>query len=156
MRSTDQLDAFNLQRFVQAQDPVFNKVQKELNEGKKRSHWMWFVFPQFTGLGSSPMSQRFAIRSREEAQAYLDHPLLGTRLRICTQEVLNIPEGSVESIFGHPDNLKFHSSITLFAQLSPDHSVFHQALNKYFHGIPDNWTLQLMDSKQAQLPTNQS
>ena len=155
MRSTDQLDAFNLQRFVQAQDPVFNKVQKELNEGKKRSHWMWFVFPQFAGLGGSDMSKCFAISSREEAQAYLDHPLLGARLLICTQEVLNIQEGSVESIFGHPDNLKFHSSITLFAQISPDHSVFHQALNKYFHGIPDNWTLQLMDSKQAQLPPHQ-
>ncbi|KII29193.1 calpastatin [Pseudomonas fluorescens] len=156
MRSTDQLDAFNLQRFVQAQDPVFNKVQKELNEGKKRSHWMWFIFPQFAGLGGSDMSKRFAICSRDEAQAYLEHPVLGPRLRTCTQEVLNIRQRSITEIFGHPDDLKFHSSITLFAQLSADHSVFHQALNKYFHGIPDNWTLQLMDSKQAQLPTNQS
>jgi uncharacterized protein (DUF1810 family) len=155
MRSTDQLDSFNLQRFVQAQDPVFDRVQAELNAGHKRSHWMWFIFPQFAGLGGSEMSRRFAIHSKEEARAYLEHPLLGARLRICTQEVLNIQQHSVAAIFGHPDDLKFHSSLTLFAQVASDDSVFHQALNKYFHGIPDNWTLQLMDSKQAQLPTNQ-
>ncbi|MBV6826367.1 DUF1810 domain-containing protein [Pseudomonas sp. PD9R] len=155
MRSTDALDAFNLQRFVQAQDPVFDRVQAELNAGHKRRHWMWFIFPQFAGLGSSDMSRRFAIRSREEAQAYLDHPLLGARLRTCTQEVLNIPQRSVAEIFGHPDDLKFHSSMTLFAQVADDDSPFHQALNQYFHGILDDWTLSLMDSKQAQLPTDQ-
>ncbi|EJM87984.1 hypothetical protein PMI34_03444 [Pseudomonas sp. GM74] len=155
MRSTDHLDPFNLQRFLQAQDPVFDRVQNELNNGHKRSHWMWFIFPQFAGLGGSEMSRRFAIRSREEAQAYLEHPLLGARLRTCTQEVLNIRERSVAGIFGHPDDLKFHSSMTLFAQVADADSLFQQALNQYFHGILDDWTLSLMDSKQAQLPTHQ-
>ena len=155
MRSTDHLDPFNLQRFLQAQDPVFDRVQNELNNGHKRSHWMWFIFPQFAGLGGSEMSRRFAIRSREEAQAYLEHPLLGARLRTCTQEVLNIRERSVAGIFGHPDDLKFHSSMTLFAQVADADSLFQQALNQYFHGILDDWTLSLMHSKQAQLPTHQ-
>ena len=155
MRSTDQPDTFNLQRFIQAQDPVFDRVQAELNAGHKRSHWMWFVFPQFAGLGGSEMSRRYAIRSREEAQAYLDHPVLGPRLRTCTHEVLNIQQRSVAAIFGHPDDLKFHSSMTLFAEVAPKDSPFHQALNQYFHGILDDWTLSLLDSKQAQLPPNQ-
>lgn len=155
MRSTDHLDPFNLQRFLQAQDPVFDRVQNELSNGHKRSHWMWFIFPQFAGLGGSEMSRRFAIRSREEALAYLEHPLLGARLRTCTQEVLNIRERSVAGIFGPPDDLKFHSSMTLFAQVAAEDSLFQQALNQYFHGILDDWTLSLMDSKQAQLPPNQ-
>jgi uncharacterized protein (DUF1810 family) len=155
MRSTDHLDPFNLQRFLEAQDPVFDRVQTELNNGHKRSHWMWFIFPQFSGLGGSEMSRRFAIRSREEALAYLEHPLLGARLRTCTQEVLNIRERSVAGIFGHPDDLKFHSSMTLFAQVAAADSPFQQALNQYFHGILDDWTLSLLDSKQAQLPPNQ-
>jgi uncharacterized protein (DUF1810 family) len=155
MRSTDHLDPFDLQRFLQAQEPVFDRVQNELNNGHKRSHWMWFIFPQFAGLGGSEMSRRYAIHSREEALAYLEHPLLGARLRTCTQEVLNIRERSVAGIFGHPDDLKFHSSMTLFAQVAAADSLFQQALNQYFHGILDDWTLSLMDSKQAQLPPNQ-
>jgi uncharacterized protein (DUF1810 family) len=155
MRSTDQLDAFNLQRFIQAQDPVFERVQNELGAGRKRSHWMWFIFPQFTGLGGSEMSQHFAIRSGAEAAAYLHHAVLGPRLRACTQLVLDIPERSIIEIFGHPDNLKFRSSMTLFAQFAADGSLFHQALLRHFHGIPDDWTLSLLDSKQAQLPPNQ-
>lgn len=155
MRSTDHLDPFNLQRFLQAQEPVYDRVQTELNNGHKRSHWMWFIFPQFAGLGGSEMSRRYAIRSREEALAYLEHPLLGARLRTCTQEVLNIRERSVAGIFGHPDDLKFHSSMTLFAQVAAADSLFQQALNQYFHGILDDWTLSLLDSKQAQLPPNQ-
>jgi uncharacterized protein (DUF1810 family) len=155
MRSTDQLDAFNLPRFVQAQDPVFERVQEELSAGKKRRHWMWFIFPQFAGLGGSEMSRYFAIRSEEEALAYLEHPLLGPRLRTCTQLVLNIKQRSISEIFGHPDDLKFHSSMTLFAQVAPDGSLFHRALEHYFHGIPDDWTLSLLDLKQAHLPTNQ-
>ncbi|MCF4998888.1 DUF1810 family protein [Pseudomonas syringae] len=155
MRSTDQHAPFNLLRFVQAQDPVFERVQRELEEGHKRSHWMWFVFPQIAGLGGSEMSRRYAIGSADEARAYLDDELLGARLRLCTQKVLNIEHQSVVQIFGHPDDLKFHSSITLFAQFSADGSPFHQALDRYFHGIPDEWTLQLLDSKQAQLPADQ-
>ncbi|KAE9640064.1 DUF1810 domain-containing protein [Pseudomonas sp. PB106] len=155
MRSTDQHDPFNLQRFVQAQEPVFERVQRELDEGRKRSHWMWFVFPQFAGLGGSEMSRRFAIGSAEEARAYLEHELLGARLRICTQLVLNVQQRSIAQIFGHPDDLKFHSSMTLFAQFGAEDSLFNQALERYFHGILDEWTLQLLDSKQAQLPTDQ-
>ncbi|TBN40005.1 DUF1810 domain-containing protein [Pseudomonas sp. BGI-2] len=155
MRSTDQLDAFNLPRFIQAQDPVFDRVQEELHAGHKRSHWMWFIFPQFAGLGGSEMSRHFAIRSIEEAVAYLNHPLLGSRLRTCTQLVLNIEKSSIAGIFGHPDDLKFHSSMTLFAQVAPEDNLFNQALDQYFHGILDDWTLVLLDSKQAQLPTNQ-
>ncbi|MDR6161367.1 DUF1810 domain-containing protein [Pseudomonas fluorescens] len=155
MRSTDLHDPFDLQRFVQAQDPVFERVQRELEEGRKRSHWMWFVFPQFAGLGGSEMARRFAIGSADEAQAYLAHELLGARLRTCTQLVLNVPQRSIAEIFGHPDDLKFHSSMTLFAQFSAEGSLFHQALERYFHGILDEWTLQLLDSKQAQLPTDQ-
>ena len=155
MRSTDQYDPFNLQRFVQAQDPVFERVQRELDEGRKRSHWMWFVFPQFAGLGGSEMSRRYAIGSAQEAQAYLDHPLLGARLRTCTQLVLKVQQRSIAEIFGHPDDLKFHSSMTLFAQFTADDSLFNQALERYFHGILDEWTLQLLDSKQAQLPADQ-
>ncbi|MHC8287768.1 DUF1810 domain-containing protein [Pseudomonas sp. XS1P51] len=154
MRSTDH-DPFNLQRFIQAQGPVFERVQKELSEGHKRSHWMWFIFPQFTGLGGSEMSRHFAIRTKAEATAYLEHPLLSARLRTCTQLVMNIEQRSIAAIFGHPDDLKFHSSMTLFAQIAPDDSPFHQALEQYFHGIQDDWTLSLLDSKQAQLPTNQ-
>ncbi|MHC8366129.1 DUF1810 domain-containing protein [Pseudomonas sp. ZT5P21] len=155
MRSTDQPDAFKLQRFLQAQDPVFERVKNELGAGSKRSHWMWFIFPQFAGLGGSEMSQHFAIRSSEETLAYLNHPVLGTRLRTCTQLVLDIQQSSIAEIFGHPDDLKFHSSMTLFAQFDADDSLFHQALSRYFHGIPDGWTLSLLDSKQAQLPPNQ-
>ncbi|VVN36062.1 hypothetical protein PS662_05167 [Pseudomonas fluorescens] len=155
MRSTDQLDAFNLQRFVLAQNPVFERVKNELAAGRKRSHWMWFIFPQFTGLGGSEMSQHFAIRSAEETQAYLDHPVLGPRLRDCTQWVLDIQERSISEIFGHPDDVKFRSSMTLFAQFTADDSPFQQALTRYFHGIKDDWTLSLLDSKQAQLPPNQ-
>ncbi|MGF6109925.1 DUF1810 domain-containing protein [Pseudomonas frederiksbergensis] len=155
MRSTDPLDAFNLPRFVQAQDPVFERVQEELRAGKKRRHWMWFIFPQIGGLGGSEMSRYFAIRSAEEAAAYLNHPLLGPRLRACTQLVLNLENRSLAEIFGHPDDLKFHSSMTLFAQIAPEGSLFHQALERYFHGIQDDWTLSLLDLKQAKLPTDQ-
>lgn len=155
MRSTDQDDPFNLQRFVLAQDPVFERVQRELGEGRKRSHWMWFVFPQFAGLGGSEMSRRFAINSAPETRAYLDHPLLGARLRTCTQLVLNVQQRSIAEIFGHPDDLKFHSSMTLFAQFADGDSPWHQALERFFHGIQDEWTLQLLDSKQAQLSPDQ-
>jgi uncharacterized protein (DUF1810 family) len=155
MRSTDPLDSFNLDRFVQAQDPVFDYVLEELAVGCKRRHWMWFIFPQIAGLGGSEMSRRFAIQSGAEAVAYLDHALLGARLHTCTQLVLNIEHRSIGDIFGHPDNLKFHSSMTLFTQFGPRGSLFHQALDRYYHGIPDEWTLSLLDSKEPQLPSNQ-
>ena len=153
--SRDSSDPFRLERFVTAQADTYRRVIAELEAGEKASHWMWFIFPQFAGLGDSDMSRRFAIRSRQEAQAYLDHPLLGARLKTCTQQVLDIEQRSVAAIFGHPDDLKFRSSMTLFAQVADDDSLFHQALNQYFHGIVDDWTLSLMDSKQAQLPPHQ-
>lgn len=155
MRSTDPLDSFNLDRFLQAQDPVFDYVLEELAAGCKRRHWMWFIFPQIAGLGGSEMSRRFAIQSAAEAMAYLDHAVLGARLRTCTQLVLNIKHRSIGDIFGHPDNLKFHSSMTLFTQFSPGDRLFHQAMDRYYHGIPDEWTLSLLDSKEPQLPSNQ-
>ncbi|MHC8305066.1 DUF1810 domain-containing protein [Pseudomonas sp. PB3P13] len=155
MRSTDSQDSFNLQRFIHAQDPVFAKVKEELTAGEKRRHWMWFIFPQLAGLGGSEMSRYFAIQSADEAVAYLQHPLLGARLRDCTQLVLNVKQRCAADIFGHPDDLKFRSSMTLFAQVAPDPTLFKQALEQYFHGIPDDWTLSLLDLKKAQLPTNQ-
>ncbi|MEB0048543.1 MULTISPECIES: DUF1810 domain-containing protein [unclassified Pseudomonas] len=155
MRSTDSRDTFNLQRFIPAQDPVFEWVQEELRAGHKRRHWMWFIFPQLAGLGGSEMSRYFAIGSVEEATAYLAHPLLGARLRTCTQLVLNTRQRSIAEIFGHPDDLKFYSSMTLFALVASAGSDFHLALKRYFHGIPDDTTLSLLDSKQAQLPPNQ-
>jgi uncharacterized protein (DUF1810 family) len=135
-------DPYNLERFVQAQNPVFEKVCSELRTGGKESHWMWFVFPQLKGLGYSPKSLEFAIRSRAEAEAYLNHPVLGPRLRECTRLVMLIPNGiGIREIFGYPDYLKFHSCMTLFAQVAPDDQVFTGALQKYFNGKPDPATL---------------
>ncbi len=134
----------DLQRFVDAQFPVFDQVLTELQSGRKRSHWMWFIFPQIAGLGSSPMAQVYAISGRSEAEAYLQHPLLGGRLRQCTQLVNEVSGCTVEEIFGYPDNLKFRSSITLFAAVAPDETAFQAALQKYFAGRPDPATLALL------------
>lgn len=130
-----------LERFVQAQEPVIERVLTELRAGRKSSHWMWFVFPQIRGLGSSPTAQCFAIASRTEAEAYLRHPVLGPRLRECTQLVNAIEGRSPEEIFGYPDNLKFRSSMTLFAHVTPDNQAFLDALRKYFGGEYDPRTL---------------
>jgi uncharacterized protein (DUF1810 family) len=130
-------DPHDLQRFVDAQAPVFEQVCAELREGRKRSHWMWFVFPQIKGLGQSEAARRFAISSPEEAEAYLQHPILGPRLRQCTR-LVNLVEGrSIEQIFGHPDDVKFRSSMTLFAHVASENRVFQEALQKYFGGKPD-------------------
>jgi uncharacterized protein (DUF1810 family) len=134
-------DPYHLQRFVDAQASCFAQVRSELAAGKKRTHWMWFIFPQLEGLGSSPMAQRFAISGIEEAKAYLAHPVLGDRLRDCTALVNAVSGRSVEDIFGYPDDLKFHSSVTLFASAShPENKVFNEALSKYFNGVPDQAT----------------
>lgn len=139
-------DPFDLQRFIEAQDPIFDKVRAELTNGRKDSHWMWFVFPQLRGLGSSPMAEAFGISSREEAEAYMNHPLLGPRLRECTR-LVNLVEGrSIRQIFGYPDDLKFRSSVTLFANVTSDNQVFRDALQKYFAGEPDPRTLRLMST----------
>lgn len=127
-------------RFVRAQAPVYDAVLTELRAGRKRSHWMWFIFPQIAGLGHSEMAQRFALASRDEAAAYLAHPVLGARLRECAALVL-AAGATADQIFGHPDNLKFHSSMTLFAAVPGADPVFGQNLDKYFGGVPDALTL---------------
>ena len=134
-------DAYNLQRFVDAQNPVLEQVYTELRHGRKTSHWMWFIFPQIRGLGFSETAQYFALSSREEARAYLEHPLLGPRLRECTRLVTLIEEKSIDRIFGYPDHLKFQSSMTLFAQATAENEVFLDALKKYFGGEFDRQTL---------------
>ncbi|WP_244816208.1 DUF1810 domain-containing protein [Caballeronia sp. Lep1P3] len=135
-------DPFNLQRFVDAQQGVIDDVRAELSAGRKRTHWMWFVFPQIAGLGHSPMAQRYAIQSRAEAQAYCAHPVLGARLVELTGVVNGIEGRGIEDIFGYPDDMKFHSSMTLFSRTAPDATVFDQALRRHFGGLPDEATLQ--------------
>ena len=134
-------DPLHLQRFVDAQDPVYEEVCAELRSGHKRSHWIWFIFPQLRGLGSSAAATAFGISSRQEAQAYLDHPVLGPRLRECTR-LVNLVEGrAIGQIFGYPDDLKFRSSMTLFVSVASDNQVFKDALQKYFGGESDPLTL---------------
>lgn len=135
-------DRYDLQRFVIAQQPIYAQVIRELSQGRKMSHWMWFIFPQIAGLGQSAMSQMFAISSRDEAVAFLAHPLLGPRLRECTLTANRIDAKSARQVFGHPDDLKFHSSMTLFAVVALDEALFGDALRKYFGGEPDNATLE--------------
>src|SRR5689334_16545308 len=134
----------NLQRFIAAQDGIYSDALAEIAAGRKRSHWMWFVFPQFAGLGTSPTSQHFAIRSLAEARAYLNHPILGPRLQQCTEALLAVQNRSAREIMGSPDDLKLRSSATLFAAISPAGSVFHRLLERYFAGVPDERTLQLI------------
>ena len=137
-------DPHNLERFVSAQAPVYDSVLAELRAGRKRSHWMWFIFPQCAGLGRSPTSQKYAIASLDEAAAYLAHPLLGARLRECCSLVARLDGLSANHIFGEPDDMKFHSSLTLFADVAPDEPIFVECLNKYFDGVPDDATLALI------------
>jgi uncharacterized protein (DUF1810 family) len=137
-------DSFNLHRFVDAQDPLYGQVKAELAVGKKASHWMWFVFPQLVGLGHSGMARRFGIQSKAEAQAYWQHELLGPRLRECVALMLSIEGKTALEILGSPDNLKFHSSLTLFAHALPQEPLFARALEKYFKGLPDARTLELI------------
>lgn len=142
LRSPEGLpDPYNLERFLLAQEHVFSHVLSELQAGMKMSHWMWFIFPQIRGLGRSPTAIEYAISSRAEAEAYLQHPVLGFRLKQCTQLVLLVEGRSAANIFGSPDDVKFRSSMTLFAQVSPEDDIFVRALNKYFAGEPDRMTL---------------
>jgi uncharacterized protein (DUF1810 family) len=134
-------DPYNLERFVLAQDPVFRHALSQLQAGAKTGHWMWFIFPQIRGLGHSPTSIEYAISGLGEAQAYLQHQLLGPRLKQCTQAVLQVEGRSAFEIFDSPDDMKFRSSMTLFAQVSPDDDIFTNALQKYFDGVPDRLTL---------------
>jgi uncharacterized protein (DUF1810 family) len=138
-------DPYDLDRFVQAQAADYGRALSELRAGEKRSHWMWYIFPQIAGLGQSPMSQRYSIKSAAEAQAYLDHPVLGPRLRECAAAVDNIVGRSALEIFGSPDDMKLRSCATLFAHVSHE-NVFDQLIQKYFDGQPDRETLRLLNS----------
>ena len=131
----------SLNRFVEAQAPVYQRVLAELHAGRKQSHWMWFVFPQIAGLGSSPMAQRYAIASLAEAKDYLADDLLARHLRECTETVLSHPDKTVHAIFGSPDDMKFHSSMTLFHRADPDDEAFRQALDIFFDGKEDQATI---------------
>ncbi|KQT50978.1 calpastatin [Aureimonas sp. Leaf454] len=134
----------DLERFVSAQAPVFDAVRRELSAGQKTSHWMWFVFPQIAGLGSSPTARFYALSSLADAKAYLAHPLLGARLAEATGLVLALSEGTAHEIFGSPDDLKFRSSMTLFAAADPADPLFRRALDRFFRGEPDERTLSLL------------
>jgi uncharacterized protein (DUF1810 family) len=138
-------DPYDLDRFVRAQRGVYEQALAELIAGRKRSHWMWFIFPQVAGLGSSLMSERYAIGSAAEAESYLVHPLLGPRLIRCVEAMLAIKVRSAHDILGYPDDLKFHSSLTLFAAVSDSGSPFQRALDRFFEGAQDEKTLSRLD-----------
>jgi uncharacterized protein (DUF1810 family) len=137
-------DPYHLQRFIEAQNPVYPQVCAELRSGQKQSHWMWFIFPQLRGLGHTQMAIKFGIASREEAEAYLQHPLLGPRLTECTRLVTEVEGRSIHEILGSPHDLKFRSSMTLFASVTSDNDIFTAALQKYFGGEFDRLTLETL------------
>ncbi len=139
-------DRHRLQRFVDAQDDdgTYESVLRELRDGRKRSHWMWFIFPQIAGLGQSPTSRRYAISSLEEARAYVEHPVLGPRLEECTRALLQRTGASARDIFGGIDALKLRSSMTLFHRADPDNALYSEVLDRYFGGEPDSATDRLL------------
>jgi uncharacterized protein (DUF1810 family) len=139
-------DAYDLQRFLEAQAGVYVHACAELRAGRKKSHWMWFVFPQIRGLGSSPMAVRYAISGIEEARAYLGHVVLGPRLRECARIVEGVQGRTVGEIFGYPDDLKFHSCMTLFAQVEEGGGVFLEAIERYFGGELDRGTVGILSA----------
>lgn len=142
-------DPYNLERFVAAQKDVYGVVCDELRSGSKRSHWMWFIFPQVAGLGHSTMARKYAITGRAEAAAYLGHPLLGPRLKDCTNLVLAVENRSITEIFSSPDDRKFCSSMTLFAQATADDPIFRKAIEKYCFGRFDPATLDILRARPA-------
>jgi uncharacterized protein (DUF1810 family) len=137
-------DPFNLSRFVTAQETSFAQPLAELKRGCKQTHWMWFIFPQIDGLGSSSTATFYAIKSLDETKAYLAHPVLGPRLVECCEALLTVPGKSVSDIMGYPDDLKLRSSMTLFARATDDPAVFNHVLEKFFDGKPDSATLRLL------------
>lgn len=139
-------DRHDLNRFVQAQAHDYERALSEIRAGRKRTHWMWYIFPQFDGLGSSPTARRYAIKSAAEAEAYLQHPVLGPRLVECCEGAIGVHGRSAFDIFGTPDDVKLRSCATLFARVSAPGSVFEALLEKYFAGVPDPRTLQFMDA----------
>jgi uncharacterized protein (DUF1810 family) len=142
--ATGAADRFDLNRFVEAQSDVFERALTELKRGEKRSHWMWFIFPQIDGLGYSSTAKFYAIKSKDETKAYLNHSLLGPRLIECSKVLLQHQGLSASDIFGFPDDLKLRSSMTLFATVSEPDSVFSRVLGQYFEGQPDDRTLELL------------
>ncbi|MDQ0564034.1 uncharacterized protein (DUF1810 family) [Rhizobium mesoamericanum] len=141
----DEID-YNLERFVDAQNGAYEKALSELRAGHKRSHWMWFIFPQIAGLGSSYMAEKYALRSAEEAAAYLADPVLGSRLLRCVDAVLSIEGKSAHDVFGSPDDLKLRSSMTLFAAISDHGSPFHNVIDRLYRGEFDDRTIQLLNA----------
>jgi uncharacterized protein (DUF1810 family) len=137
-------DPYDLDRFVQAQEGDYERALSEVRAGRKRSHWMWYIFPQYDGLGFSPTSRRYSIKSVAEAQAYLAHPVLGPRLTECAEAALRVEGRSALEVFGSPDDMKLRSCATLFAHVSPAGSVFERLLSKYFDGERDDKTLRLI------------
>ena len=137
-------DPYQLERFLSAQRGTYEVALDELRHGAKRSHWIWFIFPQVAGLGSSPMSARYAIKSPQEAKSYLAHPILGSRLIECANALLQIPDKTAEQIMGHPDDLKLRSSMTLFAAISPPDSPFRAVIDRYFSGMTDFRTIEYL------------
>ena len=137
-------DPYDLNRFVEAQGPVYAEVCDELRDGRKRTHWMWFVFPQLRGLGTSSMADRYGIASLDEARAYWAHPALGPRLRECVELVLAVPGRSAREIFGQPDDWKLHSCLTLFASAAPEEPVFANALDRFFEGRRSTRTSEML------------
>ena len=137
---------FDLDRFIDAQNGIYGQALSELKAGRKRSHWMWFIFPQIAGLGTSSMAEKYAIRSAEEAAAYLADPILGTRLLRCVDAMLSVNDRSAHDILGSPDDLKFRSSLTLFAAISDHGSPFHRAIDKSYAGEFDKRTVELLDA----------
>ncbi|QKD81186.1 DUF1810 domain-containing protein [Thermoleptolyngbya sichuanensis A183] len=148
---TEQDDLFDLNRFVKAQTSDYARALAEIRQGKKRSHWMWYIFPQYAGLGFSATSQHYAIKSLAEAEAYLRHPVLGDRLVECAEAVLQLDGRSAHEVFGSPDDIKLRSCATLFAQVSSLGSVFHRLLDQYFQGEPDAKTLELIGRSPERL-----
>ena len=140
-------DPYDLSRFLRAQNPVYDQILTELRAGKKEGHWIWFVFPQLRGLGFSPKAEEFGISSYLEAAAYLRHPVLGPRLRECTQLVLSVEGRTIRQIFGSPDDMKIRSSMTLFRSITPHEMVFDDVLRKYFAGRPDTLTLERLSAE---------
>jgi uncharacterized protein (DUF1810 family) len=140
-------DPFDLARFVDAQGATYPRALQELQAGDKRSHWMWFIFPQVAGLGFSAMAQRYAISGLDEAQAYLQHPVLGERLRVCAAAVNAVTGRTAHQVFGSPDDMKFRSSMTLFGRAAPDEPAFRAALERYFEGQEDPRTLEILQTR---------
>jgi uncharacterized protein (DUF1810 family) len=147
LRAKKMDDPYNLQRFLNAQNSVLEQVRTQLREGRKTGHWMWFIFPQIQGLGYSDMARLYAIGSREEAKAYCEHEILGSRLKECSRLVTLVDGRSIQEIFGSPDDVKFRSSMTLFAHATSDNQAFIEALNKYYGGQFDQATLERLTSR---------